>query len=96
MEDEENFTVKLSVDFPGVSISRGLTVVEIIDNDKGITPVYNVMLLLFPLSKHTGLDIMIYIQLHNGISMEQQCPRIRFCKITERSAQSNLFTIRNA
>ena len=38
VENTENFTVKLLVDFPRVSVSRGLStsVVEIIDNDKGI------------------------------------------------------------
>ena len=33
LEDTENFTVVLSTDFPGVSISRVWSVVEIIDND---------------------------------------------------------------
>lgn len=32
-EGVENFTIKLSSDFAGVSVSRGLTVVEISDND---------------------------------------------------------------
>ena len=35
-EGVENFTVKLSSDFAGVTISRGLSVVEISDNDGGI------------------------------------------------------------
>ena len=47
MENGENFTVKLSADFPGVSVSRGLSVVEIIDNDKGITSMHTLMLPVF-------------------------------------------------
>ena len=36
VESKESFTVRLSSDFPGVSVSRALIVIEIIDNDKGI------------------------------------------------------------
>ena len=35
-EEMENFTVKLSSNFTGVSVSRSLSVVEISDNDEGI------------------------------------------------------------
>ena len=37
VEGVENFTVKLTSDFSGVSFSRGLSVVEISDNDGGET-----------------------------------------------------------
>ena len=40
-EGVENFTVKLSSDFDGVTVSRGLAVVEISDNDGGIHVVKN-------------------------------------------------------
>ena len=33
LEDTENFTIVLSTEFPGVSISRVWSIVEIIDND---------------------------------------------------------------
>ena len=33
LEEKENFTVVLSVEFPGVTLSRHLSIVEIIDND---------------------------------------------------------------
>ena len=35
VEDVEDFTIKLSSDFPGVTVSRALSMIEITDNDKG-------------------------------------------------------------
>ena len=45
VEGVENFNVKLSSNFPGIIVSRGLGMIEITDNDRGIISFISLVLI---------------------------------------------------